>query len=714
MSLNYTAQDISGTTLAFLLFPLIFIFPGFVTSWFLNLFEFKKRSPLMQLGIAIIISFSICPILIFLSWRLISFEFTFGVIFVFLIIFAAIFVKTGLRHKHISLSKDSKIVLILAAGWIVLALISLVDMQIGNRLYYSIVSMDYTTRVAVTNAILRTGVPPINPSFYPGYPVKLTSLYYFWYILVSVIARIGTGLVNGRTSMIASAIWSGLGLMALISIYFRLRTPRNNQGPWRLAIIGISTLAIGGLDILPTLVLNITSQIVFGKIFFDGVVEHWNEEISTWLTSMLWVPHHIAGLIVCITILMLFQFAADRPRREKIAAMFVAGLGFASAFGLSVWVTLTFCTFWGFWFIYQLLFEKKSELAIFMLLSGIVALAAAYPFIADFLGGGMGTSGSQALFPLMLSVRRFNLALPITFSLSPVWQNLIHLAFLPINYVLELGYFFVIALIWLKQSRRQAIRSNPYQAAELILLAVTFLLASFVKSTIILNNDFGWRAWLFGQFVLLIWSTDIISDILSHRQITTLKMVPRAISQKSSLLAFFLMIGLITTISNILLLRTWPLAIDANLAMPYELSQDTHLGERTYAAKQAYRFLDAHVPLGAIIQPDPTIIYDRALGLYGNRQVVISNLTAYGVSANNIAMFTNQIEPIFQAKDVVSWVSINQICQQDHIDILVVNDLDPLWHNLNELAKVHPAFYQNSYYAVLGCGNFSASNLLKP
>ena len=110
-----------------------------------------------------------------------------------------------------------------------LFLFLLVDIQIGTKLYFANVSYDYTTRIAVINAISRTGVPPINPSYFPGHPEKLTYLYYYWYILPSIIDLIGGRFVNSRQAMTAGTIWGGICLMAIIALYLHLRNRETFQ-----------------------------------------------------------------------------------------------------------------------------------------------------------------------------------------------------------------------------------------------------------------------------------------------------------------------------------------------------------------------------------------------------------------------------------------------------------------------------------------------------
>jgi hypothetical protein len=614
--------------------------------------------------------------------------------------------KTNISRRQNVLSKDSLIALSLAGIWIPFVILSLVDIQIGNRLYNSIVSLDYTTRVAVTEAISRTGIPPINPSYFPGSPVKMTSLYYFWYILVSVIDKIGLNFLDGRHAMIASTIWSGLGLMALISIYLRIRTTKNDVNPWKLAVIGISSLAIGGLDILPTLVLIISSFLVTGKILFNGIIEHWNDLVHTWLTSLLWVPHHIASLIICITILILLHNTDGKKENKQIAIMIIIGLAFASALGLSIWITLVFCIFWGIWLIYQFFIEKNHRLAILMVIPGVVGFVCAYPFISDLLQGLAATDN----FPLMVTARRFNLILLSTATLPLPWQEFIHIILLPVYLTLELGFFFIIAIISFKQISKCSIDTSSFRKAEILLIGVTSLLATFVRSYISTygfeDNDFGLRAWLFGQFVLLIWSTDILSEILEAKFNLPLIEIPKNITHKYPLATLFLILGLITTISNAIFLRTWPLAMEANITMNTDLIQATNLGSRTYAARQAYRFINEQTQPDVIIQNNPTLRYDRPLGLYGNRQTAVSILAAYGVSQGDLNKLEKQIEPIFQSTKSLSWDQIDSICHHYYIDLLVVSDLDPLWNNLSTLKKLRGALFQNDYYSILPCDNY--------
>jgi len=79
---------------------------------------------------------------------------------------------------------------------------------------------------------------------------------------------------------------------------------------------------------------------------------------------------------------------ANNSLREKISVTVIAGLAFASALGLSVWVTLLFAVFWAIWMLVKFFDKKNLQQIGLMALVGVVALLAAAPFMLDLMQGG--------------------------------------------------------------------------------------------------------------------------------------------------------------------------------------------------------------------------------------------------------------------------------------------------------------------------------------
>ena len=341
-SLSFTVQDIIGALLGCLLFPLIMVTPGYVIGLVFDLFNFKSRLLLVRILISIVLSISVCPILIYLSYRLVGSWAAWLILFTFLAGFIGLiltgWVRRDTRKQIIGDEKTKRYqlwALLLGASWAAFCIFCLVDIQLGNRLYYTVIGLDYTTRAALIDAITRTGVPPINPSYYPGQPEPLTYLYYFWYILGSLVDQAGGKWVDSRAALIASVCWCGLGLMATIALYLRLRNPSGGPKAWRSAFLGIGFLLVSGLDIIPVTFYMILARFQIGVIGLIDDIEHWNDQITAWVGAVQWVPNHVASLIACLTGMMLIQSIApdkllapeiEPDRDSRISVCFGAGI----------------------------------------------------------------------------------------------------------------------------------------------------------------------------------------------------------------------------------------------------------------------------------------------------------------------------------------------------------------------------------------------------
>ena len=98
---------------------------------------------------------------------------------------------------------------------------SLIDLQIGERLYYPIINLDYSVRTAFVNSLTHTGIPPENPFFQAGHSAPLR-YHYFWLMMCSLVQRLGGGTVGPRHALIGGTFWVGAALIALLALYLRL------------------------------------------------------------------------------------------------------------------------------------------------------------------------------------------------------------------------------------------------------------------------------------------------------------------------------------------------------------------------------------------------------------------------------------------------------------------------------------------------------------
>ncbi len=706
--LNFTAQDLFGSAIALLLFPLVSVFPGYVLGWAFNLFLFNSRTWIARLAISLVLSAAVLPVLAFLVLRFLPPAFAMLPLFLCAVLCGAGELNRYNRSRHSPASGIDpqsrlyrRIGILFGVIWVVFSLLLLVDFQFGRQLYFANVAYDYTTRIAVINAISRTGVPPINPSYFPGRPEKLTFLYYYWYISPSLIDQIGGTLVNSRQAMLAGTIWTGLALMAGIALYLRLRNRRPHH-PWIAPLIGIQLLLVSGVDVVPVLAIEARARYLLGHMLLSGAVEGWNMPVMSWLNAITWVPNHVLAAVQCFAALLLVLSVIDGSPGQRWIAGILAGLAFASAFGSSIWVMLVFAVAWILWGLILLLTRKNQSLVWVMVLAGLVGMGLSLPYILDLLHSG-GVSGGG--LPVALFVRPFMLnSLLLPASLQPV----ANLFLLPLNYLMELGFFFIVGLFWLQHRRRYADPDSPFPRFEIILLGTVAVLLSFVYSTLITINDLGIRGWLLGQVVLLVWASDILQDWLGKLPPWPQNIFRRVAGQPSigrAVLAL-LVLGILTTCLEAFSTRMWSMLVDWDVAgFPNNLSPDTHFGSRMYDARLAYAFIDSHLPQDIVVQYNPDIYLDRPSGLYGERQVAISDRTMYGVPLNTFLAIQKDLAQIFEHD--ATWEEIDRKCSQYSIDVLVVYDLDPLWTRLPGLETQRKPLYQNDRYVVLACGAFA-------
>lgn len=701
---NFTIQDFLGSVFACVLFPFVMVIPGYVIGWTLNLFDFKSRRCLIRYLIGIVVSNACIPILTFLIVRFLPYYFVLLTLLVFAGAFFIIeffpFIRKGtveLLDRLKQLSIYERMGLSLGGLWIIFSLGLLLDLQIGHSLYFPTVSYDYTSRIAIINAISRTGIPPINPGYFPGHPQQLAFLYFYWYIPESIIDQLGGNFINSRQAMIAGVIWTGLCLMAVVALYIRLRNkfPGN---PWRTPLIGVQLLLVSGVDFIPVVIMAPAAREIIGQMMINGQIESWNMPIVSWLNAVTWVPNHIAAVIQCITAILAIVSVYEGTNRKHICAGILASAAFASALGTSVWVTLVFAVFWIIWSLFLAWPKKSRSLFWLMGFSSFFGAALSIPFILGLINSGSTSAGN---FPVAFYIRPFILsALLVPEKFQPI-SNLITL---PLNYFMELGFFFILGIYWLRHKKVYIFQKSLFVTAEIILLATITILLSFTYSTIIETNILGIRPWLLGQFVLLIWATDVIQSLLENYR-PTLSSVFNILNGQGRIgrtAQVLLVIGLMTTGLEAFSTRMWPILVDWNVAgFPNDLSPDRNLGSRTYDARLAYQFVN-QLPATTVAQNNPDVVLDRPSGLYGTIQFAISDRTAYGVPPDEYKDKKNGISEIFNKDD--TWLTIDGTCKTYFINTLVVNDLDPLWKLLPDLEKVRNPLYQNNHYSVLHCG----------
>ncbi len=683
-----TITDLARMGLAFALFPLVLVVPGFVVGWYTRVLQFRQREPWMQLCLSICLSVATVPIVGFL---VLSFGNPAFLCALAAAAGGALLVLVPRSSRRIwSLLKGpfqdghKRLLTLGVCIWIILASVLLADWQLGDTLGINEVNVDHTKHVAVISAISRTGVPPENPSCRPAGPLPLR-YYYFWHMLGSFVDKLGGTLADARAVAHAGAVWSGLLVLSVTLVYLKcLDLP----WPWsaRGALVAATLLACTGLDLLPVGTNAIVSAMHGDGFALAHDMEHWNEQVAAWVGTFLWAPHHPAALTSLLIGFLILRTTVSssmdhtRPRNDT-TAIILAACAFASAVGMSVWISLVGAIVAMSWLMICVCRNRWNEVVLWLLAGGVSILLASQ-FLFDLVAAEQANR-----WPIEVSFRKFYLLDRILgyFSLDSPWVVLpLRIISLPLNYFLEFGVFACGAFAYWKWRLRRSSRLSLDELFLLVMAVVSLVVCTFLRSAII-NNDLGWRGMMFVQFALLLWCVPVVHSLLSNAGRNVIRLQPAA----SAVLLVFLALGFLGTGYDLVMLRTGgPRPFTAeNLAM-----------------RSAYKWIQLTTPEDAIVQHNSAVQRHPWHGLYGQRQVIFSDYdhgtVLFGAAPRSAEPTLLLVKRLFHTKDLPLDQALS-ICSKYDIDYLVVASSDPCWnapfHWSSQIEPIHENAYVRIY-----------------
>ena len=688
MSSSFSIRDLAALWTTFLLLTAVLLLPGYVAGAFFNLLEFRRRSFFLQALIAICLSIAFEPLALYLCWRFLPYGAVAEPAAVCAMVPQAIRMsRAGWRSK--SAAATVRFPVLIALGWLAIASFCLIDLQVDHRLYVSLVSYDYALRSAFTSAIVRTGVPPSNPYFFAGTGYSLR-YHYFWYMVAAFASVVTRGALTPRIAVMAATLWSGLGLIAVVTLSIHLR----EKEPARLErglLIGLGLLAVSGLDILPT-----------GAIFvfthrLNASSEWWNELILSWANSLLWQPHSTAALVACLSGMWLLLDNGMDERAHRIRNGILCGVAVASAIGLSIYVALVFVVLLPAWATVCAVRRWRRPLS--STVAAMIALTVcSLPYGMELLRSSAAHGGP----PVALTIRSFYFGEALTAGAAQAHERAIvlltDLAFLPLNYFLEFGVFLLVGVAqWRILRARRELREND--VFELLLLSTSLFLCTFFRSQTIANNDLGWRTVLPGQWILLLWATRVWDNGLFPGS-ARWRTVP----------GVMVILGAMASIYDVAMVRAYPVLLDYTHMPRYGwLSPDNHGGERFYAMRQLYETLDRTLPRDALVQQNPNAVpQDLYFGLYGNRQTAMETSACgvvFGGDASGCPELRTTVLRLFSPPNQIDAHQLDDVCDQLRVSTVVVKDTDPVWKDPNGWVWHRTPAVASAYARAFRCGS---------
>jgi len=699
---NFTIADLVQTKLATLALALFLLPPGYLLGLASNAFGMRSRSAAEKILFSAAYSVAITPILAVLVTRLSSYVVTIAFFLVMAVISIATLVrKLPLPAGFLSrVHRSTWILLGMMLAWFILVQLSLADLQAGHRLYVNYVAYDHSVRVPFVEAAARTGVPPLNP-FYGLGEAPVLRYFYYWYVLCALPMRL-FGL-SAKACLSASVFWSGVGLASIIPLFLKY-VLGETENLRKKSVIGIALLIVTGLDILPCAYIGLRFHLWLGDM------EWWDpNQVSSWLGSLLWVPHHVASLTACMAgLLIISAIDESSSPAQRVWAAVISGLAFASAAGLSVYVTFTFAIFAIFWFL-QLLVEKKFKTFTTLAAAGVLSLLLSWPYLTDLLskrGGAAGTGERFAFFAL----RDFPAALRIFENMgmnNPVLLNLLKVPVLLVVYFVEFGFFALVMWLCLRKDAKSSARLSRQRRMMWMMFIVCLVTMSVLQSDSSGSNDLGFRGMLVVQFVLVLWAAPIVYDVFSRSSSAVATDIGAGRWIKASLI-FTLVLGVAGTACQLLALRFYPPLADAGkITRSESFLGSPGFAKRTYWLRQGFDQLNVLTPSAAVVQYNPTGTETLIAHLYSTRQAAMGDQecgSPFGGDLQKCKQMYPYVAAIFNSPKAIRDWSLDRLCDEFHINVLVATDVDPAWQDRYGWVWIKPALFVNPSMRAINCG----------
>ncbi len=712
-SFNITERQLLEGVLAVPAFVPVMFCPGYVAAWFTNLHDFRKRSLVERIFWSVPLSISVSAISSELIGRFLSLAAVVGFFIICLLLCAASLLwewrqmsSTGAKWQ-IGLHPLGGKALALAAVWVAIVLLSLVDIQSGQRLFLSDVVLDQGYRVHWTETVLSAGIPPTNPLYLYGHPAPMRN-YYFWYAVCAAVVQMTH--LTARAVLTAGCAWAGLALMTLNGLYLKhfLRVKAHLRDHF---IRSMLLITVSGLGI----------AVVLWRLFYahavpDPELEFWSlDPIFSWLNTLLWAPNHIAGLVCCMTAFLLTWLAANEKGRAQVLAVVLSATAIAGAAGLSGFVTFAFFLVMIAWAAWRLATSDTSRPVLLLAVAGVGAGCMLIPYLHELTQSSSGEHASPLAFAVRTIISPDGLLKHYPFPqlerTSPTAAlDLARLVMLLPGYTLELGFYAAVLILYLVPALREKRQLSLEQRTLLFFALVTLLPMSFMRSGVLKSNDFGWRAGLLLQFSLLLLGSEALTAWSSmNRGPKAPKATERMPSTPHwfrSLATLALVVGFFSTLGEALLLRAFALGEPP----PGAASETTirNFSHNAYISAIGYAQLNAAIPHDAVVQFNPMIDENlwtaidelgvaHQIAIVGDKPWCGAEL---GGDPSGCASMAKAIDATFNGQ---SADQARATCRALGIEYLIARVYDPAWKDRNGWVWTLPSAVSDDEFRALDC-----------
>jgi hypothetical protein len=455
-----------------------------------------------------------------------------------------------------------------------------------------------------------------------------------------------------------------------------------------------------------------------------------------------------------------FLWHAGRPSehtaKQRVLLAILAATGFASAAGLSVYVTFAFALFLFAAALFWLVTRRFNTVGLYIAVGALVLLLSA-GYLHDLrtvaqagdAAPGLEAATKQPPFFATLGLRQ------VPPTLMPALRHAVHdsklanillrpFLLVPVMF-LELGFFFLVAV---RQSRsdwgQPAIHTAASQATPIrrdigdirwltwLMLASGLWVALMMRSTVITNNDLSFRGVEIAQFILLVWgAAQLAGDRAETQDLETSTETKRLTGTNRFgigwLAGSLLFLGGISSAYQLVMLRFYLLGSDrynwTNPVIP-QSEFGNRFGSINRQLREAYSSLDHVLPPSAKVQFGAApklglqhLFYSRYQELEG---MFPDCGTDFGGSRNECFRLDARIAPIFGIAEPppgtdrsafkVIYVptlktasDVYSLCRDLGIDALLVTGEDPVWNEPDGWPHQMKPVFASDFVAAYTC-----------
>lgn len=713
-----TVSQLITSLLAVVAFATVAVCPGYVAAWATDLHEFRRRSLVERVFWAVPLSFALATIGSILVAR-----FTSLLVVAVALALCAVACTALVLWETIDLHRRGErwrvgfwplgwIAVALLALWMAVAIISLIDFQSGQQLYMNTALLDESFRVNWIESVLRTGVPPLNAQYLFGQTAPMHN-YYFWYVVCATVARL-TGL-PARGVMVAGSVWSGLLFFAVTGLLLK-HFLRAGALLRRQFLRGFLLFYVTGLD------LCVGIWMIFAMHSVPPPdMEAWSKDgVISWLHTLLWAPHHLASLMLCMFAFLVAWLEGEERCPRPVFAIAICGATLASAFGISVYVTFAFFLVMVLWAVWQLAVEHKPRSVWVLALGGAFSLFLLTPYFYELLHTTAASHGSGGM-PFALTVRQ--MIPPESLAAAPWLQQIAHghawladglarLVLLVPGYALEFGFYLAVLLIYLIPAWRGRTQLSPAHRSLLVIGLGALPAMSFLRSSVLSVNDFGWRSALVLQYPLFLFGTEVVLGwSLANKgqagQLEASQLPRRTPALVRAVAALALICGLFGTVAQGLFLR-FAVPIAHRVVKGPGQFATIEIPHNAYISEVGYAQLSRSVALDATVQFNPyhANTYWVATDMLGvNRQTAIASDQPWcgsemGGDPAGCTVMAPVIDEVYRG---VTAERAQSVCRQFGINYLVARIYDPAWHDPAGWVWHMPAVVADPEFRALRC-----------